>query len=80
MKQKFENLGLILNRSVQKKVVGGEIEVPGEGGTCVGCVCGSMSSCWYTNGSAADLCARVYPNCTDFASSGVVPCNGCNMN
>ncbi|MDP3394319.1 hypothetical protein [Sediminibacterium sp.] len=69
-----------MNRSVQKKVVGGEIGVQGEGGTCVGCVCGSIYSCWYTNGSAADLCARVYPNCTSYSSAGVVPCNGCNMN
>ena len=80
MKNKLAKLGFALSRNAQKKLIGGNMDDPGEGGACVGCVCGSMSSCWYTNGSAAELCARVYPNCTDFDSSGVVPCNGCNMN
>ena len=59
MKNKLANLGFALSRNAQKKLIGGNMDDPGEGGACVGCVCGSMSSCWYTNGSAAELCARV---------------------
>ncbi len=64
-----------LSRSEMKNIMAGS-----GGGSCIGCQCGAMYSCWYTTGDASALCARVYPNCTGYYVVGVVPCGGCTMN
>ncbi|MEI6263805.1 MAG: hypothetical protein WCP74_01800 [Sphingobacteriia bacterium] len=61
MKQKYENLGLILSRDAQKKLVGGEVEDDGTGaappkcGRCEGYMpvcCYSTVDCCYNSAGA----------------------------
>lgn len=65
MKQKFENLGLILNRDAQKKLVGGFREEAigiDEGG--------GYKCCWDSNPTNCSECVPAgYPSCTKGASA-----------
>ncbi len=73
-KMSLANIQGRISRAEMKNIMAGS-----EGGECVECTSTSgYTSCWYTTGSAYELCTRVYG--ANFDSHRDVPCNGCTMN
>ena len=76
----FKNLGQILNKTQQKKILGG---YGGDFSNCLYCYTSGdcdYSSCWVRSNNeedAYDACHKIYPHCTVFQAKYDM-CNGCN--
>jgi hypothetical protein len=81
--KKLVQIGKVLSKDHQRKILGGDY---GAGGSCIYCIAqggacgGGVGSCWYRTNPDPSACATIYSGC----SSGigwVGECgSGCTMN